>query len=307
MNKLNWIRKGLIFDPSGKLNWASHTALQPTPLRLSDEVIRVFAGFRDDEGISRVGWVDVDSKDPSRVLGYSKAPALDTGLPGTFDDNGVVPSAVVKREDKIYLYYAGYQIVKNVRFLVLCGLAVSTDNGDTFSRLQHTPVLERTDDEFLFRVIHTILWDEGKWKVWYGGGNHFIQGGTKTLPVYDIRYMESADGIHFPAKGKVVLQNGEGEHRVGRPYVIKRNGIYQMFFGASTPQEPYRLSFAESTDGLTWQRKDDQFGLAYTAGDFDSDMSAYPGLISVGDRLYMFYNGNEYGRQGFGYALLDEK
>ncbi len=296
-------KRGLIFDPKGKFNWATNSVLQPTPIEL-EHAIRVFAGFRDDAGISRVGWVDLDKNNPSKVLGYSAVPALDTGLPGTFDDNGVVPSAVVKRGSELYLYYAGYQIVKNVRFIVLGGLAISTDNGATFKRYKHTPVVERTSDEFLFRVIHTIFFEDGVWKVWYGGGNHFVKGDSKSLPVYDIRYMESPDGINFPETGKIVLNNGKDEHRVGRPYVIKKGSKYYMFFGASTPTQPYRLTYAESNDGTHWQRKDDEFVMEYKEGEFDSDMSAYPAIIEAAGRTFMLYNGNNYGKDGFGYAEL---
>lgn len=300
---MKWHKKGLVFNPKGKVPWASNSALQPTPIIMKDR-IRVYAGFRDHIGISRVGWVDIALNDPMRVIGYSKVPALDIGLPGAFDDNGVVPSAVVQRGNDIYLYYAGYQLGKNVRFLVLGGLAISTDNGNTFVRALNTPILERTSEEFLFRVIHTIFYESGKWRVWYGGGNHFIESKTKSLPVYDIRYMESEDGINFPGKGIVVLGNGADEHRVGRPNVVKLGGKYFMFFGASTPSQPYRLTYAESNDGHSWIRMDTSFSLEYNKGDFDSDMSAYPSVLKVNEKVYMFYNGNDYGINGFGVAEL---
>ncbi len=300
---MKWEKLGLVFNPAGKLSWASNTALQPTPLILEDR-IRVYAGFRDQNGISRIGWVDVDKNDPTTVLQFSTNPVLEPGLPGTFDDNGVVPSAVVARGDEVYLYYAGYQLGINVRFLVLGGLAISKDGGNTFQRYSHVPILERTHKEFLFRVIHTVMYDNGKWKVWYGGGNHFINSGTKTLPVYDIRYMESEDGIHFPVQGTTVLGNGVGEHRVGRPYVIKRNGSYEMYFGASTPEQPYRLAFARSADGLVWEREDSALDLAYPDDGFDSEMSAYPAVVTLNSGTFMFYNGNQYGREGFGVARL---
>src|SRR4051812_19065961 len=128
---MHWEKTGIIFNPSGKFDWAEHTALQPTPVVLSDR-IRIFIGCRDNEGISRVGWVDVKLDDPSTVIGYSEHPALDIGLPGAFDDNGVVPTAVVKRDNQVWMYYAGYQLVKRVRFIAFTGLALSDDNGLSF-------------------------------------------------------------------------------------------------------------------------------------------------------------------------------
>ena len=302
---MKWIKKGLIFNPEGKFSWADNTALQPTPL-LCDDKIRVFAGFRDKEGISRIGWVDLNLSDPSKVIGYSPFPALDLGLPGSFDDNGVVPTAVVRRGEEIYLYYAGYQLVKNVRFIAFCGLAISIDGGSTFKRYSNTPIMDRTHDEFLFRVVHTIIYDKGVWKAWYGGGSHFVSGAKKSLPIYDIRYIESEDGINFPTNGKTVLTQKDGEYRVGRPFVILENGIYRMFFGGSTQTEPYRLAYAESTNGENWVRMDSDLNMSYDSSEFDSEMSAYPSVIRVNGQLIMFYNGNNYGYEGFGMAILEE-
>ena len=99
---MKWLKKGLIYGPDGSSPWAKHSALQPTTYLLNDKVIRVYVGFRDSHGISRVGFVDLDSMNPSKVLYVSKRPALDIGLPGTFDDNGVVPCAVVERKEGLY-------------------------------------------------------------------------------------------------------------------------------------------------------------------------------------------------------------
>ena len=303
---MKWEKKGLIFKPDGSSPWARHTALQPTPLVLNDGVIRVFTGMRDDDGVGRVGYVDVKASNPGEVLGVSALPCLDIGQPGAFDENGVIPCAVVKRDEEIFLYYAGYMLGHRVRFIAFSGLAVSKDGGVTFTRYSRAPVTDRTDDELLFRAIHSILYDAGKWKVWYGAGNEFRTGNQKTLPCYNIRYMESADGIRFPAKGVVALDIREDEHRVGRPYVIKVNDTYRMFFGAGSEAEPYRLAYAESGDGINWQRKDDELGLTLSATGWDSQMMAYPAVVTWRDRTYMFYNGNEYGRTGFGYAELKE-
>ena len=35
-------------------------------------------------------------------------------------------------------------------------------------------------------------------------------------------------------------------------------------------------------------------------------MQAYPAILPVDDKIYMFYNGNGFGVDGFGCAILDE-
>jgi hypothetical protein len=300
---MEWQKLGLVYGPAGTSSWAKHSALQPTPIVLDDK-IRVFCGFRDDDGVSRVGYVDVASSDPTRVLRVSSEPVLGVGGLGAFDHHGVVPCAVVKRDNEIYLYYAGYLRGDRVRFQVFGGLAISKDDGETFLRHSPIPIIDRTPEEPLFRVIHSIFWEKGKWRTWYGAGKEFIQGKYKTLPVYNIRYMESDDGVNFPPTGSLAVDNLKGEHRVGRPYVIKQDGQYIMFFGKGKEEEPYRLAYAVSEDGFSWTRHDDINGLSLSEEGWDSEMMAYPSVVTTPTGTYMFYNGNKYGHDGFGCAKL---
>lgn len=303
---MKWGKKGLVYGPDGKLSWAKHSALQPTPYFISNDVIRVYVGFRDENGVSRAGSVDLDANNPSVVLKVSEKPVLDIGIPGTFDENGVVPCAVVEREGKLYLYYAGYQLGQKVRFFAFGGLAISDDGGNTFVRYSKVPVLDRTDNELFFRVIHSIMFEDGVWKVWYGGGSEYIEGKNKTLPVYDIRYLESKDGINFGKVGKVCLTTRKDEYRVGRPFVIKDGKIYKMFYAVGTKSKVFRLSYAESYDGITWTRKDEEIGIDVSETGWDSQTMSYPSVVKYKDKVYMFYNGNDYGKEGFGYAVQEE-
>jgi hypothetical protein len=303
---MRWAKRGVIYAPDGSSEWAARSALQPTPLRLSADVVRLFVGFRDAAGVGRIGYIDVDADNPSRVLGVSRTPVLDVGEPGTFDDNGVIPSAVARHGDRVYLHYAGYQLGVKVRFTVLGGLAVSDDSGHTFRRVGPVPALERTPEELFFRVAHTAVHEGGRWRVWYGGGNRWIRDGEKTLPVYDIRYLESADGVTFPRAGRVVMENaGPDEHRVARPYVIRHGGLYKMFYSVGTRSKTYRLGYAESIDGLSWRRMDAALGLDVSPAGWDSRMMAYSSVVLHGERAYLFYNGNDYGASGVGYAELE--
>ncbi|MFD3157166.1 hypothetical protein ACFIJ5_09950 [Haloimpatiens sp. FM7330] len=301
---MKWIKKGLIFNPKNKMSWAKDSALQPVPYFIKEDVIRVYAGFRDEKGVSRVGFVDLDANNPSNVLEISRKPVLNIGIPGAFDDNGVVPCAVVKNDKKVYMYYAGYKLGEKVRMTIFSGLAISEDNGKSFERYSNVPVFERTNSEVLFRVIHSIILENGRWRVWYGGGSQFKQGKYKTLPMYDIRYTESEDGVHFNRTGKVILPTQGQEYRVARPYIIKDAGIYKMFFCAGSENVTYKLGYAESIDGISWIRKDEELGMELSKNGWDSLMMAYPSVVKYKDKVYLFYNGNNYGKDGFGYAEL---
>jgi hypothetical protein len=79
-----------------------------------------------------------------------------------------------------------------------------------------------------------------------------------------------------------------------------------MFYGSSTKTEGYRLAYAESADGINWTRRDNEIGIDVSPSGWDSRMQGYPAVVSCGGKTYMFYNGNDYGREGFGYAELEQ-
>ncbi len=303
---MKWNKQGLIYGPHGDLSWATNSALQPTPLVINEKTIRVYAGMRDDEGRSRLGFIDVNAENPKEILRVSENPALDLGMPGTFDENGVVPCAVVKRDGEIWLYYAGYQLGKQVKFYAYSGLAISKDNGETFERYQQFPICDRRDGELFFRAIHSVMFDNGVWRVWYGGGQEFDLENGKQLPKYNIRYTESADGIKLNDDYTVAIDTtDDDEHRVGRPYVLKHNGKYLMFYAACRKSRGFRLAYAESDNGEKWTRKDDEIGIDVSESGWDSEMQSYPSVVIHKDKTFLFYNGNNYGYKGFGYALLE--
>jgi len=271
---LKWEKLGLVYGPDGSRVWAQNSALQPTPLLLNEDVIRVFVGFRDAGGVGRVGHVDVDSTDPSKVLAVSGQPDLDLGSPGRFDDNGVVPCAVVRRDDQLWLYYAGYQLQRKVKFTVFGGLAISRDGGERFHRYSEAPISDRKDGELLFRVAHSVLRDGQCWRIWYGAGSEFTRYGERSLPSYGVFTCESDDGIHWgPGRLCISVNPEEDVYRVGRPWVIRDPDGYRMFYFSSSKSQGFRMGFAVSSDGDSWVRSDD-VGISRLARGWDSEMIA---------------------------------
>lgn len=304
---MRWTRLGIIFGTGQLPRWAISSALQPTPHLVDDSRVRVFAGFRDADGRSRVGFVDLEADQPDHVLLVGSRPSLDLGAAGSFDADGVVPCAVVERGGALWLYYAGYRRGDTkTRFTVFGGLAVSQDGGESFERLSDGPVLGPSAEGSLFRVLHSILPHKDGWRVWYGAGSEFRRGQAKTLPVYDIRCSDSPDGLSFAALGQVCIAPSGEEHRVGRPYVFRQNDSYRMFYGAGSERVPYQLRLADSDDGQRWRDRTAQLGLPLSQQGWDSEMMAYPAFVRSARRSYLLYNGNRYGHEGFGCAVLAE-
>lgn len=304
---MKWNKLGQVFKHTNKSSWINDSALTPTPYLLSPDVIRIYAGFRDELGVSRIGYVDVSADNPKEILKVSKSPCLDIGEDGCFDDNGVILGDVVKCGDEIRMYYVGFQLVKKAKFLAFTGLAISRDNGDSFQRVSKTPVLDRADSGLTINAIHSVHFENGIWRAWYAAGSSWQEINGQQFPKYNIWYTESLDGINFDLKSTNILcvDNEGDEYRIGRPSVFKINDTYRMFYTkGSVSGLDYFPGTAISEDGIKWVRNDEQLGLSLSETGFDSVHLCYPRLISASDKVYCFYNGNNMGKEGFGVAEL---
>jgi hypothetical protein len=150
--------------------------------------------------------------------------------------------------------------------------------------------------------------DNGIFKMWYVGGSEWTEISGKSMPVYEIKYLESNDGINWGGEGRdcIKIQSNE-EHGFGRPYVLKHKGIYKMFYSIRVKGLGYRLGYAESNNGHDWIRKDTELNLDVSEMDFDNEMICYSAVLELNGKLVMFYNGNGFGKTGFGYAELIEE
>lgn len=306
---MRWKKLGLVYGPDGRMPWAVSHAMIPTPVLISDAVVRVFVTFCDSEGIGRPGFVDVAADDPLKVLRVSTHPLLDIGQPGTFDENGVLVCSVTCLPDgRMFMYYVGFELGTKIRYRLLTGLAISSDGGETFQRHSPVPVLDRSAAETLFRCGPYCIYEEGTFKLWYVAGSAWTDLDGKPMPVYDLRYAESSDGIHWPDQGAVQMAITQpDEHGFGRPCVVtKRGGRYRLFYSIRRRSlKAYRLGYAESADGRSWQRMDNALHLDVTPESFDSDAIMYAAPIELNGKLYVFYNGNSFGRDGFAVAELE--
>lgn len=295
---------GQVYVAAESDSWKTSHAFLPTPFLLSQEIIRVYVAFLDPQAVGRVGYVDVKASDPRCVLAVSKDPVLDIGAPGCFDDNGVTPMHVISRANELWMYYTGWQISAKVRYFLFVGLAKSLDGGNTFVRVSQVPVLDRSASELTIRTAPYILPGD-PWRMWYIGGSSTIVVQGKQVPTYDLRYVESNDGLNWPRDGEVLLRPTGDEYGFGRPWIVASSHGYEMFYSVRTRSRGYHLGYATSDDGRSWIRNDEAVILHGVNLEWDRHMQAFSSVLDTKYGSYLFYNGNEHGRSGFGIAKLE--
>lgn len=303
---MKWNKKGLIYGPDGTRDWDNNSFMGPLPLLISPDILRIYGTVRDKNGCGALTYIEVDANNPAKILKINDKPLLEKGRPGTFDDNGIAATCLMVKGKDIYIYYAGYTLATKVRHLDFTGLGISHDGGETFNKYTEIPIADRIPGEDLTRAIQCVFEENGIYRTYYVGGTSFAQGKIKTIPEYNLRYMVSKDGINYPnTPGEVVLPVCDGFFRIGKPYIVRENNMYKMFYSDGGDEILYKLSYAESKDGIKWIKKDMNF--EFSKDSWDSQMMEYPSFIRIKGKGYLFYNGNNYGYDGFGYAELIEE
>ncbi|MGH8213730.1 MAG: hypothetical protein ACREPP_10940 [Rhodanobacteraceae bacterium] len=302
-----WTKRGLVFATArdGAGGWMRHSALTPTPHRLDGERIRVYAGFRDEAGVSRIGYVDVLADDPATVLDFSREPVLDIGRGGCFDDSGMILGDLIDAPDGLLMFYVGFQRVAHAKFLAFTGLARSRDGGRHFERVQDTPILDRAPGRSTIAAVHSVLRENGRWRLWYAAGDDWEYIDGRPFPRYHIRCVETEDLHSMPRRDRDCLRPRGDEYRIGRPRVHRVEGEYTMHFTWGDRAGGYLPGMARSQDGVHWTRCDEDFDLPLSTQGWDSRSICYPAPIRQRDRWLLFYNGNDMGVDGFGVAQAD--
>lgn len=311
---MKWEKEGRVItlEDLGGMNWGDKTHTQlPVPFILDDGNLRIYFSARE-KGRSLPTFIDLE-KDTYRILEVNRKPLIQLGKRGTFDEFGIMPSDVIKMGDEVWMYYVGWQLGISFTYTLAIGLAISHDNGKTFERAYEGPIFDRSKDEpYMTMAPFIVKTDEG-WNMFYASGKGFIEEKGQYEPQYSIMSAKSSDGISWKRNGQLLILGKTEDESNTRPTIVKINNKYYMWFcyrGAHdfrNGSNSYQIGFAESEDLITWIRKDESVGISKSVGLWDGKMITYPYVIEIGDRYYMFYNGDGFGRTGIGYAILNTR
>ncbi|MCW1920305.1 hypothetical protein NX862_16210 [Rhodobacter sp. KR11] len=310
-------RLGRIFDPLAHTLpcGAKEFAQSPQALEFPD-FTRVYFCARsvDDQGFrAQVAFADM-TKDFARVLRVSSAPVLPLGDLGTFDEHGIFPFSPIRKDGQVWAYTCGWNRRASVSVDTAVGLAVS-DDGESFRRLGPGPILGPSLKEPFLVGDAFVIQAQGRFHMWYMFGQRWKRETPEAAPdrVYKIGHAVSDNGVDWVKEdGIQILPDRLGPDECqALPSVLHYGGRYHMVFcfrevhGFRTdPTKGYRIGYAWSADLVTWTRDDAALGLTGTPGDWDSDMQCYPNLCLSDGEPYLLYNGNAFGRFGFGAVRL---
>jgi len=319
---LQWKKLGHIFNPAEHVlpGGCQHFAQSPQAL-VFDDFVRIYFSTRavdpaNGKYLSHIAFVDMQ-KDLRTVIKVAQQAVIPLGALGCFDEHGIFPMSVMRHGDAIYGYTCGWNRRVSVSVDTAIGLAISHDQGLTFERIGPGPVLGPSlhepclvGDGFVKRIGEVF-------HMWYIFGTGWRSYGEGAAPdrTYKIGHAVSDNGIDWTkeeARSIIADRLGPDESQA-LPTVVTIDTRHHMFFCyrqssdfRNNKARGYRIGHAWSDDLLHWTRDDEQPALHGTDGDWDGEMQCYPHVFECDGAVYLLYNGNQFGRDGFGLAVLEQ-
>lgn len=316
---LRWKKLGQIFDfwrSPLAADFVSH-AHSPQAVVFPDYVRIYFSPRKrspNGKHASHVRFVDFDHS-LQHILRHAEKDVVALGAPGTFNEHGIFPFSPVPVGQRIFGYTTGWTRRKSVDVDSGIGLAISDDGGWSYQKIGDGPVLTASLHEPFLVCDGFVRIFEGGFHMYYIYGTEWRPPAAGCAPerTYVIGHALSADGIHWKKEGRQILPSAfEGECQA-LPTVLRIGTRYHMYFCRrrsvdfrTNPQNGYRLGYAYSDDLVDWVRDDAAAGIGLSAAGWDSEMMCYPHLFQCGEAVYLLYNGNQFGRDGFGAAVLQQ-
>lgn len=306
---MRWEKLGKLYSVDKEIaEWCvSHTA-NPYPEHLHDDVFRVYFSCRDKKKRSYITFIDVDIL-TREILAEPSEQLLGPGIPGLFDDSGCSLGCVLTTpQNEKRIYYMGWYLTRVAPWANFIGMATLNRETGKFEKYSRVPIIERSDADPFSINYPAIIYEGGKYRMWFATHLQWqIDGATSDYGMRcQVKTGESEDGIHWKIADKICFEGkNEAEYAFARFAVIHEDSLYKLFY--SYRGESYRIGYAESPDGYSWVRKDDEVGIDVSQSGWDSEMIEYPSVFEHKGERYMLYCGNRFGASGFGLAKLVEK
>lgn len=315
---MRWEKIGKIFDPTehSLTDKFSEYAKSPQAL-VFDDFVRVYfcSQKKTSNGkyLSCPQFVDFD-KNFKNILRLSNEPIIELGKLGEFDEHGIFPMNVIKYNGSVWAYTSGWSRRVSVSIDMSIGLAISDNGGQYFHKYgSGGPIMAANHAESFLVGDPFVLHIDGRFHMWYIFGDRWERSLTSGVPerFYKIAYATSIDGINWLRDGQSIIETKIANECQALPTVFEYNGKYHMYFCfrdahdfRTNKANAYRLGYAYSNDLVNWRRDDSNSGMDLSVSGWDSQMMCYPNAFMCNDEIYMLYNGNEFGRYGFGIAKL---
>jgi len=301
---MRWKKLGQLYCPPGNHPKLLSHAANPLAILLEGNIYRVLFSGRDELNRSSVGFVDVDIVKKEVVYVHDR-PIFEHGAEDSFYSHGVSIGNCYEADGQRYILFMGWQCPPEAhwrgeigRLILGHNWSLSLEDNRPFMALDTVDAISLSYPW----VQHEL---SGSYKMWYGSTRTWDTGNGEMLHV--INQAKSLDGHRWEKEGLAVPYKFNIAQAFSHPTVIgnKIDGYHMWFSYRSGSGESYRIGYAYSGDSFVWELELEKTGIDISPDGWDSQMICYPFVFDHGGKRYMLYNGNDYGKSGFGIAVLN--
>ena len=303
-----WEKLGQIYVPAklGRHPKLLTHAANPLAVPMSGDTFRIFFSGRDESNRSSVGAVDIDIV-LRRIVSEHANPFVTHGGEGSFYADGISIGNQYQAFGLRFILFMGWQAPKDTHWRGDIGRLILRDDL-SLSIDQEAPFMGSDSvDPISLSYPWVHYHPSSGFQMWYGSTLTWDAGNGEMIHV--LNRASSEDGQIWSKHGLAVpFQIGQAQ-AFSRPSVVQNPaGDYDMWFSYRSGQgSTYRIGRARSMDGANWTLMLDESGIDVSQHGWDSEMIEYPFVFDHAGERYMLYNGNGYGRTGFGLARwIDE-
>lgn len=306
MIKINNRRQILSFNNHKELSsFFSHTK-GPNGILLKDFVRVYFStNLKDSSGVtSHIVYADFDKRFDNIIKVSDKIVVPETEL-GLFDEHGIFPFKPFLHDGSEYAFYTGWSRRETVSVETSIGLMTRSKESDCFKRVYKGPVISASSKEPFLLADAWPLKNQTQYIIYYIFGDAWEYDPENKVHErrYRISLATTKDLLNYNRDSLYVIDTISPNEVQAYPTVVIRDGHYHMLFSfrdvfdfRSNPNKSYKFGYAFSKDGIHWKRNDNLIQFLDGAKEFDKEMMAYPSFLEVEDRLYLLYNGNNFGK-----------
>jgi len=231
------------------------------------------------------------TKDPNN-------PVMSGGASGTWNRHVFMPSVLYNTDSLRYEMWFTASTSVGIRPFRI-GFATSPD-GITWTK-HPNPVLESNAGTWDESTVEfpMVIRENGEYKMWYSGFDPI----SPNL----LGYATSPDGINWTkdTRNNPVMGPGTASWEAGGPIyctiVSIQGGGYKMWYcGWNQQYDSLAIGYAESVDGISWQRPLNNPVLTTgSLGEWDDRYVSMPRVLFIDEFFYMWYTGfqNEFLRE----------
>lgn len=293
---MKWHKLGQIYQVNNTNPYLLTHASNPLGVNLKKDIYRIFYNGRDINNKSSVSYVDIDINQ-LKIVNDPKTPILTYGDKNSFYSHGISIGNMWKQNNKFYIGFMGWQIRGNNHWTGDIGkFEIKGDKAE-----KPTLLLGLSKEDPISLSYPHIEYEDKIYKMWYGSTINWNSENGEMIHV--LKYATSSEGEIWNLKGTSLPYILGKAQAFSRPTLMNINNKKHMWYSyRSGDGTLYRIGHSQSNNNQF--KLNPSPNLDVSSKGWDSEMVCYPFVFEHKNEIYMLYNGNNHGIEGFGLAKL---